>query len=118
MNSCPPCPESCGRVPEEEITVLASPPWVAIGVPIDCVGRPGGTELSPGALRRSGILEALGADDGGDLEVRIDSSARDPESGIVGYASVCDSTRAIRRHLKEHFRQGRRVILLGGCCTQ
>ena len=44
---------------------------VVVGVPIDSLGRPGGTELSPGVWRALGIAEALGARDAGDLPVRI-----------------------------------------------
>jgi arginase len=37
---------------------------VVVGVPIDSLGKPGGTELAPAALREQGIVEILGARDG------------------------------------------------------
>jgi hypothetical protein len=46
---------------------------VLIGVPIDCIGAPTrdgaafGSELAPAALRASGVVEAVGAVDDGDL---------------------------------------------------
>ena len=56
-----------------------------IGVPIDSVGRSGGTELGPAALRELGIVAALEAADGGDLEIRIRGAdaTRRPELGSV-----------------------------------
>lgn len=92
--------------------------FAVLGVPIDCLGRPGGTELSPAALRDAGLVERLAAADLGDLPVRIDSPVRDPESGIVGYHSVLNTTRVLRRRLAEVLRRGDRPILAGGCCTQ
>jgi hypothetical protein len=35
--------------------------WTAIGVPIDSVGRAGGTEHAPAAVREHGLLERLEA---------------------------------------------------------
>ena len=61
---------------------------VVVGVPIDSLGKPGGTELAPGALREHGIAEALGARDAGDLPVRIVGEDRDPASAIVGDSTV------------------------------
>jgi arginase family enzyme len=38
-----------------------------IGVPIDSVGRIGGTEHGPAALRELGLPDVLGGEDAGDL---------------------------------------------------
>jgi arginase len=88
-----------------------------IGVPIDSIGRAGGTELTPGALREAGIAEALSAHDAGDLDVRITGELRDPETGIVGYPSVVSSTEGIRAGVRASLERGEFPIVLGGCCT-
>ena len=67
-----------------------------VGVPIDSFGKPGGTVLAPAALRDQGIVEILGARDGGDLDVRIVGTERDPESGIVGYPTVVSTCKGVR----------------------
>jgi len=66
------------------------PRWTVLGVPIDSIAAPRGgaligTELAPGALRSLGMAAALDARDGGDLDVRIIGSERDPVSGIIGW---------------------------------
>ncbi len=48
---------------------------VVVGVPIDSLGKPGGTDLSPGVLREQGIVDAR---DARDLPVRIVGGERDP----------------------------------------
>jgi arginase len=88
-----------------------------IGVPIDSIGRAGGTELTPGVLREAGIAEALAARDAGDLDVRITGEVRDPETGIVGYPSVVSSTEGIRDGVGASLERGEFPIVLGGCCT-
>jgi arginase len=88
-----------------------------IGVPIDSIGRAGGTELTPGVLREAGIAEALAARDAGDLDVRITGEVRDPETGIVGYPSVVSSTEGIRDGVRASLERGEFPIVLGGCCT-
>jgi arginase len=96
--------------------------WTVLGIPIDSVGAPDGgppfgTELAPEALRAQRIVHRLGADDAGDLDVRITGSARDPESGLVGGATVAPVVAAVRGEVARLLRDGRRPLLLGGCCT-
>lgn len=89
-----------------------------IGVPIDSVGESGGTELGPGALRRAGVLDALGGPrDDGDLPVHLRGTERDAASGIVAYPDVMATSRAIGDAVADALRAGRRPLLLGGCCT-
>ena len=93
-----------------------------LGIPIDSVGAPDGgpafgTELSPEALRSHGIVPRLGAHDAGDLGVRITGSARDSQTGLVGGATVAPVVTAVRREVARLLRDGRRPLLLGGCCT-
>jgi arginase len=89
-----------------------------IGAPIDSVGRSGGTELGPSALRELGIVSALGAADGGDLEIRIRGAERDPETGILGSVDVLRATSAIRESVAGVLDSGERPVLVGGCCAE
>jgi arginase len=91
--------------------------WAVIGVPIDSVGRSGGTELAPAALRERGIVERLGATDRGDLDVAIRGDVRDPETGVIGIDGVLATTTAVREAVRETIAAGERPLLLGGCCT-
>jgi arginase len=90
---------------------------VIVGVPIDSLGKPGGTELSPGVWREQGIVEALGARDAGDLPVRIVGEERDPASGIVGYPTVVATCEGVRDGLVPLLRSGAYTVVLGGCCS-
>lgn len=88
-----------------------------IGAPIDSVGRGGGTELAPAALRALGIAAALGATDDGDLDVRLRGEERDPETGLLASADVLASTATIRAATAAALRDGRRPFIVGGCCA-
>ena len=90
---------------------------VVVGVPIDSLGKPGGTELAPGALREHGIAEALGARDAGDLPVRIVGEDRDPASGIVGYPTVVTTCEGVRDGIAPLLRSGAFTVVMGGCCS-
>lgn len=94
--------------------------FTTIGVPIDSVGlgraEQHGTELSPSALRATG-LDRLGWADAGDLDVRIPDHDRDPGTGVVGLAGVLETTSAIRSATADVVRRGDRPFVLGGCCT-
>jgi arginase len=89
---------------------------VIVGVPIDSIGSPGGTELAPGVVRTTGIVDALGAIDAGDLDVRIVGAERQPSTGIVGYPMVLATVRGVRDGLAPHLAAGRFPVVLGGCC--
>ena len=94
--------------------------FTTIGVPIDSVGlgraEPHGTELSPDALRASG-LGRLGWADLGDLDVRIPDHERDPATGLVGLDGVLATTDGVRGAVADLVRSGGRPFVLGGCCT-
>jgi arginase len=92
-------------------------PWTAIGVPIDSVGRAGGTERAPAAVRDHGLLSRLGAGDRGDLDVRIRGEERDPATGVVGIEDTLATTRAVREAVRETAAGGTRPLVLGGCCA-
>jgi arginase len=91
--------------------------WTAIGVPTDSVGRSGGTELAPAALREHGLLASIGADDAGDLPVRIRGEERDAVIGVVGSTDVLRVTTAVREAVRDVAAGGSRPLVLGGCCT-
>lgn len=93
-------------------------PLAYIGVPIDSVGRRGGTEHSPAALRDLGLPAALGGEDGGDLEVRVRGDERDPETGILASDDVLATTATIRGAVAELVGEGVRPFLAGGCCAE
>jgi arginase len=94
------------------------PPFTFIGVPIDSVGRAGGTEHGPEALRALGLPAALGGPDGGDLGVRIRGEERDPETGILAAADVLATTATIRTAVAARVAAGERPFLAGGCCAE
>ncbi|HVO53772.1 MAG TPA: arginase family protein [Solirubrobacterales bacterium] len=89
-----------------------------IGVPIDSVGRIGGTEHGPAALRELGLAAALGGEDAGDLGVQIRGETRDAETGILASADVLTMTAAIREAVRERIEAGERPFLVGGCCAE
>lgn len=89
-----------------------------IGVPIDSVGRGGGAEHGPAALRELGLPDALGAGDRGDLELRIRGEERDPATGILASADVLAATAAIRTAVAAEIGAGNRPFLAGGCCAE
>src|SRR5262249_25004628 len=92
--------------------------FTALGVPIDSVGRSGGTELSPRALRSLGFVEAIDAKDGGDLDVAIRGDERDPAPGIIGSEDVLETSATIRETVARLLADGDRPFLLGGCCSE
>ncbi len=92
-------------------------PFTFIGVPIDSVGRDGGTEHGPAALRELGLAAALDGGDGGDLAVRIRGEERDPRTGILAGDDVLATTMTIRAAVAEQVGAGQRPFLAGGCCA-
>jgi arginase len=91
---------------------------VTIGVPFDSVGRAGGAETAPSALRDLGLPQALGARNEGDLAVRIRGEERDPVTGLVASDDVLESSAMIRRAVAATIEAGERPFLLGGCCAE
>ena len=59
---------------------------VVLGVPSDCSGRFAGCQLMPAALREAGLIESLGVEDRGNVQVAIADPRRDPATGVVGLA--------------------------------
>lgn len=89
-----------------------------LGAPVDCTGRPGGTERAPTVLRQLGLRESVKARfDLNDLPVRIEGEARDPESGVKGAASVAAMTAIVRQSIASALLTGYQPLLIGGCCS-
>ena len=97
---------------------MVSDDFTLIGVPIDSVGRCGGTEHGPTALRELGLAAALGASDRGDLDVTVRGEERDPQTGILASADVLTTTVAIRAAVAETLATRARPFLAGGCCAE
>ncbi len=93
-------------------------PFTFLGVPIDSVGRSGGTEHAPAAFRaRSRGGDPWGRADAGDLEVRIRGEGRDPASGVIGIEDVVAVTRAVGDAVESLRRDERIPFVMGGCCS-
>ena len=93
-------------------------PFAYIGVPIDSVGRDGGAEHGPAALRELGLPTVLGGEGRGDLAVGIRGEERDPDTGILASPDVLATTTAIRAAVAERVGAGARPFLAGGCCAE
>lgn len=95
---------------------------VVVGVPEDCICAPEadapafGTELAPAALRMSGLTEATGAADDGDLPVRLVGTTRDVSTGVLGWPSVLQLTATVRDKVRDLVGEGAVPLLAGGCC--
>lgn len=93
-------------------------PFAFVGVPIDSVGRSGGTEHGPRALREARLPDVLGGTDAGDLPLRIRGEERDPVTGIVASPDVVSVTTELRRAVAASIGRGERPFLAGGCCAE
>lgn len=92
-----------------------------IGVPIDSVGRSGGTEHSPAALRALGLVEAIAGRrdvvDAGDLDVQVRGAQRDPATGVVAWPDVAAMTDVVLASTVSSIEAGHLPVLIGGCCA-
>jgi arginase len=89
-----------------------------LGVPVDSVGRSGGTELGPAALRALGLVDVLGGADAGDTGTPIRGEERDPGTGLIASEGVLGASTEIRMAVRELLERGERPFLGGGCCTE
>ena len=90
-------------------------PLTLLGVPIDSVGQPGGTELGPDALRER--FAPAGIPDAGDTRTRLRGGVRDPDTGWLDFEQVCELTGEVRERVATLVAEGRVPVVLGGCCT-
>ncbi|SCL28194.1 arginase [Micromonospora rhizosphaerae] len=84
---------------------------------LESSGRSRGEERAPRALRAAGLLERLGAADGGTVDARIDDPERDPGTGLIGAEQVRRASRAIAGEVAAVRAAGRRPLVVGGDCT-
>jgi arginase len=93
-------------------------PFTFLGVPIDSVGRSGGTEHAPTAFRaHSRNADQWLGSDAGDLDVRIRGDVRDVTSGVIAVNDVLAMTRSVADSV-EAVRRGARIpFVMGGCCS-
>jgi arginase len=96
---------------------MVAPRFTFLGVPIDSVGRAGGTEFAPDAIREASGGTWLWPVDGGDLEVSIRGDDRDPETGIVASADVLATTESVDLAVAALLDDGRTPFVMGGCCA-
>jgi arginase len=87
------------------------------GIPVDSTGYFEGCERMPAALRAVGLAGTLGVEDLGNLQVSIADPVRDPATGMVGFTSVVGASAVIRGAVDGLLGQGRRPLLIGGCCS-
>lgn len=86
-----------------------------LGVPIDSVGKAGGTELGPQVLRA--LLASEGLADDGDTVNRIRGFDRDPANGWLAFDDIVAVTSEVRGRVASLTAAGRVPLILGGCCT-
>jgi arginase len=93
-------------------------PFSFLGVPIDSVGRSGGTEHAPAVFRAHSRSDDLWlAADAGDLDVRVRGGVRDPASGVIAIEDVLAMTRAVGDAVEALRLDGRVPFVMGGCCS-
>ena len=94
------------------------PTYTYLGVPIDSVGRSGGTEHAPTAFRsHTRPDDPWGSEDVGDLEVRIRGDTRDPDTGVIAFDDVRAMTYSVVEAVSSVMAGGRMPFVMGGCCS-
>lgn len=87
-----------------------------LGAPQNSITNPG-CELSPRALRESGLNGAINVQDLGDLDVRITDHSRDPQTGLAGYPELLTGSETIRAQVRELLQADEKPLVVGGCCS-
>ncbi len=91
--------------------------FTLLGVPIDSVGRSGGTEHAPAGFRALPRADDPWTTDAGDLDVRIRGNVRDPASGVIAIGDVLGTTRRVADAVADLTSKGSPVLVMGGCCA-
>lgn len=89
--------------------------FTLLGVPIDSVGKAGGTESGPERLRQ--MLGPDGFEDAGDTRQQIHGSKRDVKNGWLAFDDIVAMTAEVRQAVAGLTADGKVPVLLGGCCT-
>lgn len=71
----------------------------------------------PSAMRNAGILDALGLEDHGDLNVSIGDPTRDPDTGVIGINDLLEMSGVVRDAVQRLLTDGHRPLVVGGDCT-
>jgi arginase len=89
-----------------------------IGVPTNSAGKKDGVARAPQALRRAGLIEALGRHcdvyDVGDVEFLEPESKR--QNGILSYDSLVSMVYSVRNSVKDALEKNRFPLVIGGDC--
>ena len=94
------------------------PAFTYLGVPVDSVGRSGGTEHAPAAFRSHTRPDDPWATvDDGDLDVRIRGDVRDADTGVIAFADVREMTASVRGSVASLTARGALPFVMGGCCS-
>ena len=91
-------------------------PIVVLGAPMESEALLQGVNLMPAALRGAGLVEALGAQDLGDLPISITDARRDPETGLIAYDQICAATDVVRDGVLPLLDGAALPLIVGGCC--
>jgi arginase len=92
--------------------------WFLLGAPWDCSGSGRGEASAPAALRAAGLADRIGVDLG-DAATVIDSTRRDPATGVRALPQTIAAAHALAAALGAGRRAhpGRRPLVLGGDCS-
>jgi arginase len=96
---------------------MTVPAIVALGSPLDCSGRGRGEQAGPDALRATGLLDRLGAEDVGDVHPPISSARREPVTGIIAESEIRAACAAVRDAVLAIFHRPALPLVLGGDCA-
>ncbi len=88
-----------------------------LDAPLDSSGRGRGERRAPAALRAAGLVDRLGARDGGAVDVVITDPVRDAQTGVIGADQVRGAGRAISARVTELVDAGHRPLVVGGDCA-
>lgn len=92
--------------------------WFLLGAPWDCSGSGRGEQAAPAALRAAG-LSALADRDLGDADCAIDSTERDPHTGVLALPETVRAAHALADDLERALRNppAPRPLVIGGDCS-
>jgi arginase len=87
------------------------------GAPLDSAAAGEGEERAPEALRSAGLVERLGARDGGDVTSVLRPAIRDQRSGIIAIDALVEASERLAGSVAKTLAGGERPLVLGGDCS-